>query len=101
MVDIRIPPLGESVTEGVIVRWLKGSGETVAADEPVLELETDKATMEIPAPGAGRLEIVAPQGSTVRVGTVVALMLPYVVIMFVVWTILFIAWQLLGLPWGL
>ena len=72
MVEIRIPQLGESVTEGVIVRWLKASGDTVEVDEPLLELETDKATMEIPAAAAGRLETLVPQGSTVRVGSVVA-----------------------------
>jgi 2-oxoglutarate dehydrogenase E2 component (dihydrolipoamide succinyltransferase) len=76
MVEVRIPPLGESVTEGVIVRWLKASGDAVVADEPLLELETDKATMEIPATGAGRLEIVAPEGSTVPVGAVVARIAP-------------------------
>jgi 2-oxoglutarate dehydrogenase E2 component (dihydrolipoamide succinyltransferase) len=71
-VEIRIPELGESVTEGVIVRWLKQDGEVVQADESVLELETDKATLEIPATASGRLEIVERKGATVRVGTVVA-----------------------------
>ena len=47
--DVRVPPLGESVSEGVIVRWLKDDGALVRADEPLLELETDKATLEIPA----------------------------------------------------
>jgi 2-oxoglutarate dehydrogenase E2 component (dihydrolipoamide succinyltransferase) len=56
----------------VITRWLRQDGDAVTADEPVLELETDKAMMEIPAGAAGRLEIVEPEGSTVRVGTVVA-----------------------------
>jgi pyruvate/2-oxoglutarate dehydrogenase complex dihydrolipoamide acyltransferase (E2) component len=71
-VEVRIPELGESVTEGVIVRWLKQDGEVVQADESVLELETDKATLEIPATASGRLEIVECKGATVRVGTVVA-----------------------------
>ncbi len=70
--DVRIPHLGESVTEGVIARWLKQDGDTVSADEPILELETDKATLEIPAGAAGRLEVVEPAGATVGVGTVVA-----------------------------
>ena len=70
--EVSIPPLGESVTEGTIARWLKQDGDTVKADEPLFELETDKATMEIPAPAAGRLEIVEREGATVRVGTVVA-----------------------------
>jgi 2-oxoglutarate dehydrogenase E2 component (dihydrolipoamide succinyltransferase) len=71
-VELRIPQLGESVTEGTIARWLKQDGDTVAAEEPVLELETDKATMEIPAGVSGRLSIVEPQGAVVQVGTVVA-----------------------------
>ncbi len=70
--EVSIPPLGESVSEGTIARWLKRDGDTVNADEPLFELETDKATMEIPAPAAGRLEIVEREGATVRVGTVVA-----------------------------
>jgi 2-oxoglutarate dehydrogenase E2 component (dihydrolipoamide succinyltransferase) len=71
-VEVRIPELGESVTEGVIIRWLKQDGDLVHADESVLELETDKATLEIPATASGRLEIVERKGSSVRVGTVVA-----------------------------
>ena len=71
-VDVRIPTLGESVTEGVIVRWIKANGATVAVDEPLLELETDKATVEIPAASAGVLKIVKPEGATVQVGDVVA-----------------------------
>ncbi|MGH7386533.1 MAG: biotin/lipoyl-containing protein, partial [Candidatus Rokuibacteriota bacterium] len=70
--DVRIPQLGESVTEGTIARWLKQDGDVVNAEEPVLELETDKATMEIPAGTSGRLEILEPQGAVVRVGTPVA-----------------------------
>ncbi len=71
-VEVRIPSLGESVSQGVIARWLKENGDMVAADDVLLELETDKATMEIPAESAGRLEIVKPAGETVEVGTVVA-----------------------------
>ena len=71
-VEVRIPELGESVTEGVIVRWLKGSGDPVEAGEPLLELETDKATMEVTAEAAGRLEVVEPEGRRVRVGSLVA-----------------------------
>ena len=70
--DLRIPQLGESVTEGTITRWLKQTGDMVEAEQPVLELETDKATMEIPAGASGQLSIVEPQGAVVRVGTVVA-----------------------------
>jgi 2-oxoglutarate dehydrogenase E2 component (dihydrolipoamide succinyltransferase) len=71
-VDVRIPTLGESVTEGVIVRWIKGDGDAVRVDEPLLELETDKASVELPAERAGILRILTPQGTTVNVGDVVA-----------------------------
>ena len=74
--ELRIPQLGESVTEGTIARWLKRDGDIVEADEPVLELETDKATMEIPAGASGRLEIVERDGAVVHVGTVVARITP-------------------------
>ena len=69
--DVRIPQLGESVNEGVIVRWLKDDGALVHADEPLLELETEKATMEIPAETSGRLRITQPVGARVAVGAVV------------------------------
>ena len=72
MVEVTIPPLGESVSQGVIVSWLKKNGDLVRADETLLELETDKASVEIPAPAAGRLEIVQPEGAEVPVGAVVA-----------------------------
>lgn len=69
MTDIRVPTLGESVTEATIARWFKKPGEAVAVDEPLVELETDKVTLEVPAPAAGVLsEIVAKDGETVAVG---------------------------------
>ncbi len=69
MADIRVPTLGESVTEATIGKWFKQSGDVVAADEPLVELETDKVTIEVPAPAAGVLsEIVAKDGETVSVG---------------------------------
>jgi 2-oxoglutarate dehydrogenase E2 component (dihydrolipoamide succinyltransferase) len=71
-VDVRIPTLGESVNEGVIVRWIKADGAPVEVDEPLLELETDKANIEIPAEGAGVLTILKAQGEKVQVGDVVA-----------------------------
>src|SRR5437870_6583029 len=71
-VEVRIPSLGESVSQGVIARWLKENGEAVAVDDALLELETDKATMEIPAEAAGRLEILKAAGEMVEVGTIVA-----------------------------
>ena len=69
MTDIRVPTLGESVTEATIGRWFKKPGEPVAVDEPLVELETDKVTIEVPAPSAGTLgDIVAKDGETVAVG---------------------------------
>jgi 2-oxoglutarate dehydrogenase E2 component (dihydrolipoamide succinyltransferase) len=69
MTEIRVPTLGESVTEATIGRWFKKAGEAVAVDEPLVELETDKVTIEVPAPVAGTLsEIVASDGETVAVG---------------------------------
>ncbi|MEO0630991.1 MAG: dihydrolipoyllysine-residue succinyltransferase, partial [Planctomycetota bacterium] len=71
--DIVIPTIGESVTEGVIATWLKQPGDWVERDETVLELETDKVTMEIPAPAAGALGAHAfGEGDTVEVGAVVS-----------------------------
>jgi 2-oxoglutarate dehydrogenase E2 component (dihydrolipoamide succinyltransferase) len=70
--EVQIPTLGESVNEGVIVRWIKADGETVQTDDPLLELETDKATVEIPAPGTGVVRVLAAEGATVHVGDVVA-----------------------------
>ncbi|MCQ8185327.1 2-oxoglutarate dehydrogenase complex dihydrolipoyllysine-residue succinyltransferase [Parvularcula maris] len=67
MVEIRVPTLGESVTEATIGQWLKKEGDTVAADEPVVELETDKVSVEVPAPAAGVLsKITAQEGDTVE-----------------------------------
>ncbi|WP_441244163.1 2-oxoglutarate dehydrogenase complex dihydrolipoyllysine-residue succinyltransferase [Tardiphaga sp. 768_D3_N2_1] len=69
MTEIRVPTLGESVTEATIGRWFKKAGDAVAVDEPLVELETDKVTIEVPAPSAGVLgEIVAKDGETVAVG---------------------------------
>ncbi len=69
MAEIRVPTLGESVTEATIGKWFKRTGDAVAADEPVVELETDKVTIEVPAPAAGVLsEIAAKDGETVAVG---------------------------------
>ncbi|HJO71451.1 MAG TPA: 2-oxoglutarate dehydrogenase complex dihydrolipoyllysine-residue succinyltransferase [Rhodospirillales bacterium] len=67
--EIRVPTLGESVTEATVAKWFKAVGDAVAADEPLLELETDKVTLEVNAPTAGSLtEIAAPEGSEVEVG---------------------------------
>ena len=71
-VDVRIPTLGESVSEGVIQRWLKAEGDQVRVDDLLLELETDKASVEIPAESGGVLHILKPEGEKVQVGDVVA-----------------------------
>src|SRR5437762_1664274 len=69
MTEIRVPTLGESVTEATIGKWFKKAGDTVAVDEPLVELETDKVTIEVPAPAAGILgDIIAKDGETVAVG---------------------------------
>src|SRR5260370_5283537 len=69
MAEIRVPALGESVTEATIGKWFKQPGDPVAVDEPVVELERDRVTMEVPAPAAGVLgDIAAKDGETVAVG---------------------------------
>src|SRR5665213_626959 len=69
MTEIRVPTLGESVTEATIGRWFKKAGDAVAVDEPLVELETDKVTIEVPATSAGTLgAITAKDGETVAVG---------------------------------
>jgi 2-oxoglutarate dehydrogenase E2 component (dihydrolipoamide succinyltransferase) len=69
MAEIRVPTLGESVTEATIGKWFKKAGDAVAVDEPLVELETDKVTIEVPAPAAGVLgDIAAKDGETVAVG---------------------------------
>ena len=71
--SVEMPELGESVTEGTITRWLKQVGDTVAADEPLLEVSTDKVDTEIPSPAAGvLLKILAEEDDTVDVGSVIA-----------------------------
>jgi 2-oxoglutarate dehydrogenase E2 component (dihydrolipoamide succinyltransferase) len=69
--EIVVPALGESVTTATVARWIKQQGETVAADEPLVELETDKVTVEVNAPSAGVLSSIAvPEGTEVEVGSV-------------------------------
>jgi 2-oxoglutarate dehydrogenase E2 component (dihydrolipoamide succinyltransferase) len=71
--DIKIPEVGESVFEALVAKWHKKDGEQVAVDEPVCEIETDKITMEINAEAAGVLRIKVPEGTTVKIGTVIGL----------------------------
>ncbi len=69
MAEIRVPTLGELVTEATIGKWFKKAGDVVAVDEPLVELETDKVTIEVPAPAAGVLtDLAAKDGDTVAVG---------------------------------
>ena len=72
--EIRVPTLGESVTEATIGRWFKQKGDSLNVDEAVVELETDKVTLEVPAPAGGMLqEIMANEGDTVAVGALLGL----------------------------
>src|SRR2546426_11135816 len=69
--DITMPQLGETVTEGTITRWFKSVGDSVAADEVLFEVSTDKVDSEVPSPTAGTVtEILVPEGETVPVGAV-------------------------------
>ena len=71
--DVKVPTLGESITEGTLAQWLKKPGDSVAADEPIASLETDKVTVEVPSPAAGTLaETLVNEGDTVEVGAVIA-----------------------------
>jgi 2-oxoglutarate dehydrogenase E2 component (dihydrolipoamide succinyltransferase) len=73
-VEIKVPALGESVSSATVARWMKKPGEAVAADEPLVELETDKVTVEVPSPAAGVIEaVVAAEGTEVEVGAVLGL----------------------------
>jgi 2-oxoglutarate dehydrogenase E2 component (dihydrolipoamide succinyltransferase) len=70
-IEIKVPAMGESVTEATVARWFKKEGESVNRDEPILELETDKVTVEVPAPAAGAIESITVQaGATVQVGAI-------------------------------
>ena len=71
--DVKVPALGESITEGTLAQWLKQPGEAVAADEPIASLETDKVSVEVPSPVAGTMsEQLFKEGDTVEVGAVIA-----------------------------
>ncbi|MCR4266569.1 2-oxoglutarate dehydrogenase complex dihydrolipoyllysine-residue succinyltransferase [Nitratireductor sp. ZSWI3] len=72
--EIRVPTLGESVAEATIARWMKAVGDTIATDEPLVELETDKVSIEVPAPASGTLdEITVKEGETVEVGALLGM----------------------------
>ena len=72
--QILVPPLGESITEATVAKWLKQVGETVDSDEPLVELETDKVNVEVPSPHSGTLSsIKVKEGDTVEVGALLGL----------------------------
>ena len=74
-IEIKVPVLGESVVEATVAKWMKNAGDAVSADEPIVELETDKVSLEVPAPHAGVLtDIIAQEGDTVEVNAVLALL---------------------------
>jgi len=76
-VDVVMPQMGVSVSEGTITRWLKQEGEPIEADEPLLEISTDKVDTEVPSPGSGIVsQILVPEGQTVEVGTKLAVIAP-------------------------
>ena len=73
-IDIKVPAMGESVTEATVARWFKKEGDTVTRDEPLVELETDKVTVEVPSPSDGSIESISvPTGATVQVGAILGL----------------------------
>src|SRR5690242_8164413 len=70
-IQIKVPAMGESVTEATVSKWFKKQGDAVERDEPLLELETDKVTVEVPAPADGAIESISvEEGATVQVGAV-------------------------------
>lgn len=71
-VEIKIPTIGESINEVILSQWLKEDGDYVEMDEAIAELESDKATLELPAEKAGILRIVAQEGDTLEIGALVA-----------------------------
>src|SRR6476661_9137531 len=70
--NVEVPTLGESITEAVVTQWLKNEGEHVNVEEPICELESDKATVDLPAPISGILHPAKKAGETARVGEVIA-----------------------------
>lgn len=75
-IEIKVPTVGESITEVTLSKWLKNDGEQVAMDEDLAELESDKATFELPAEVAGTLQIIAKEGDTLSIGAIVCKIIP-------------------------
>lgn len=72
IIDIKVPPMGESITEVTLSKWLKKDGDFVKMDEPICEFESDKATLDLPAEAAGQLQIIAHDGADLAIGAVIA-----------------------------
>ena len=72
MVDVKVPSVGESISEVTIASWLKKDGDMVKLDEAICSIESDKATLEIAAPKAGKLKVLIKEGETVAIGTKIA-----------------------------
>src|SRR3954454_3419338 len=70
--NVQVPGLGESVSEAVLIKWHKGDGELVKTDEPICELETDKANVDVPSPATGVFKRAKKEGDTVRIGETIA-----------------------------
>ena len=71
IIELKVPSPGESITEVVISKWIKNSGDVVEKDEVLAEIESDKATLTLNAEESGKIEVLAPEGTTVKVGQVV------------------------------
>src|SRR5436853_7530887 len=70
--NVQIPALGESISEATLIKWHKNDGELVKTDEPICELETDKANVDVPSPGTGVIKRSVPEGTKVRIGQTIA-----------------------------
>src|SRR4051812_35825660 len=70
--DVEVPALGESITEATLLQWLKKEGDRIKVDEPLCELESDKATVDLPSPESGVLHQIKKAGETARVGEIIA-----------------------------
>src|SRR3954466_15353492 len=70
--NVQVPGLGESVSEAVLLKWHKRDGEAVSQDEPICELETDKANVDVPSPASGVIKRTKPEGAKVRIGETIA-----------------------------
>ncbi|MEP7269342.1 MAG: 2-oxoglutarate dehydrogenase complex dihydrolipoyllysine-residue succinyltransferase [Saprospiraceae bacterium] len=72
LIDIKVPPMGESISEVTLSKWLKKDGDMVKMDEPICEFESDKATLDLPAEAAGKIQLIASDGDDLKIGAVIA-----------------------------